>query len=157
MTMTTLNIAAVSDLYSKLSESLKISEEDELAWNQACDVFLLNATTTDELEKLLRLSRVFRGIAAGTIHAKCFKECQERLMTFYAEKIPGCTTIDEIRGVVEKLRKIREAEIHLTIGGAVNNAIQRACQKWYELCVTKEEMVRMIRQTRNVTDVYDFI
>ncbi len=157
MTMTQPTIAEIRDLYGKLNRLHVIGDENLLAWNQACNAFVSSATSPEELEQLLEYSAIFRGIAGGTIHADCFNECQERLMTIHSEKISGCTTIDEIKGVVRKLHKIREAEVHITPGGKVCDAIQRACQKWYELCTTKEEMVQMMRETRNITNVNDFI
>jgi hypothetical protein len=151
MTIVRPTIAEIRDLYEKS----RLRGENLLAWNKACSAFMSSATSPDELEQLLKYSAIFGGVAAGTIHADCFNECQERLMTIQSERISGCTRIAEIQDVMKKLRKIREAEIHITPGGKVQDAIRRACQKWYMLCTTKEEMVEMIRTTR--VDIRDFI
>jgi hypothetical protein len=156
----TNNIAVpteLADIYKMLCESHEINEKDLLAWNTACNNFFQNATTEEQLWELIKHSVIYRGVAAGTIHADCFKTCQMRLIVRLSLKIPNCTTIDEIRGVTQKLSEVYEVGTHCEPGSAQFDTIQSACHKWFELCTSKSEMVEMMQITHNLANVYDYI
>ena len=156
MTNTQTTIDDVSKAYQAYSNAY--TQENFLAWDLAYSSYLQEASSEEDLEQLLQYSSVYRGLAVGSVHPSKFEECQNRLSAILKDQISGCTTIEQIRQVADKLRRVDSSAIHLSPGQTeTRDAIKLAYRKWYDLCETKDDLVQMMKETRNKVNVYDFV
>lgn len=156
MTNTQTTIEDVSRAYGAYSDTR--NHENFLVWDEAYSSYLQDASSEEDLEKLLQYSTVYCGIGAGSVKPSKFEECQNRLSAILKDQISGCTTIGQIQQVAGKLEKVDSSAIHRSMGQTkTRDAIKQAYRKWYDLCKTKDDLVRMMRETHGKVNVYDFI
>jgi hypothetical protein len=147
MTMTEIpTLEEVRQMRAKLQSSGKKPKEDLAVWEQACRAFLETNPSVDEKEQLLTCSVIYCGIAAGSIHADCFTECQKQVVQHYESMIDGCQTVGEIKQIVDKISSVISSAVHITPGQPAEAfmAREKAARKWFHLCKTRDELVELI-------------